>query len=76
VPSFRNWLKSPDEAPAAEGLAIQIARAGTAGISSEDLGRAVGVPAETLADLLRALITAGQVVMIRVGGRLRYRAAG
>jgi hypothetical protein len=56
-------------------LTIQIARAGAAGVSLDDLARAVEVAPETLEALLRAMMTAGQVV-IRVGGRLRYWAAG
>jgi DNA-binding IclR family transcriptional regulator len=74
--SFREWLNRPDEAPAAERLAIQIALAGPAGISLEGLARAVGVPPQSLQDILRALVTSGQVTMLRVGGRLVYRAAG
>jgi hypothetical protein len=53
-----------------------IARAGPAGVSSEDLGRALGIPGETLEGMLRAMVTAGQVVMVRANGRLVYRAAG
>ena len=43
-PSFREWLKSPDEALAADRLATLIARAGPAGGSSEDLGEGCGFP--------------------------------
>ena len=34
------------------------------------------LPPETLDDLLRALTATGQVVMLKVGGRTVYRAAG
>jgi hypothetical protein len=72
--TFHEWLAN--RVPDATSVAIQIAGAGPTGVSLEDLGRAVGIPGETLAGLLRALVTAGQVVMVRVNGRLRYRAAG
>jgi hypothetical protein len=35
-----------------------------------------GVPEETLEDLLRGLMAAGQVVMVSVGERILCRAAG
>ena len=76
-PSFLAWLEHRFPEPSqAESLALAIARAGAAGVSSEDLGKAVGVPSETLADILKALVTAGQVEVLRVDGRLVYRAAG
>jgi hypothetical protein len=37
--------------------------------------KALGLPAETLNDLLKALVATGQVTMLRVNGELRYRAA-
>jgi hypothetical protein len=77
MPPFRAWLEHRFQEPSqAERLAIQIARAGAAGVSSEDLGKALGLPPESFRDILRALVTAGQVVVIRVNGRLVYRAAG
>jgi hypothetical protein len=76
-PSFRQWLEHRSQEPSqAEKLAIQIARAGAAGISLEGLSRAIGVPPQSLQDILMALVTAGQVTTLRVNGRLRYRAAG
>ena len=75
--SFHEWLGNrPEEAPDVGRLALAIARAGPAGVSLEDLARAVGVPRETVQDILRALVTAGQVEVVRVNGNLVYRAAG
>jgi hypothetical protein len=37
---------------------------------------ALGVPGETLEPLLRAMVVAGQVEMLKVGGKIVYRAAG
>ena len=62
------------EAPAAEILPVLIARSG-AGVSRDDLARALRLPPETLDDLLRALTATGQVVMLKVGGPTVYRAA-
>jgi len=42
----------------------------------DDLRRLVGLSPETLADVLRGLTASGQVVVLKVGGELRYRAAG
>jgi hypothetical protein len=74
--SFRDWLKSDQEAPAAERLATVIGSAGATGISRGRIEKAVSLPSETLDDLLKALVTGGQVVMLRVNGELVYRAAG
>jgi hypothetical protein len=51
-----------------------VARSG-AGVSRDDLARALRLPPRTLDDLLRALTATGQVVMLKVGGRTVYRAA-
>jgi hypothetical protein len=76
VQSFHEWLANRDrEAVAAERLATLVARCG-AGISRDDLARALRLPPEILDDLLRALTATGQVVMLKVGGRTVYRAAG
>ena len=76
MPSFREWLRNiVQEALAAEILPLLVARSG-AGISRDDLARALRLPPETLDDLLRALAATGQVVMLKVGGRTVYRAAG
>ena len=74
--SFHDWLGNRDrEAAAAERLATLVARSG-AGISRDDLARTLRLPPQILDDLLRALTATGQVVMLKVGGRTVYRAAG
>jgi hypothetical protein len=74
--SFREWLRNcAREAPAAEKVPMLLAQS-AADISRDDLARAVRLPPETLDDLLRALAATGQVVMLKVGGRTVYRAAG
>jgi hypothetical protein len=40
------------------------------------MARALGVPGETLEPLPRAMVTAGQAVMLKVGGKIVYRAVG
>jgi len=76
TPSYREWLRNrAREAPAAGILPMLIARSG-AGVSRDDLARALRLPPETLDDLLRALAATGQVVMLKVGRRTVYRAAG
>ncbi len=73
---FREWLANRDrEASAAERLATLVSRSG-AGISRDDLARTLRLPSRILDDLLRALVTTGQIVMLKVGGRTVYRAAG
>jgi hypothetical protein len=77
MPSFRQWLANrSQEASAAERLAALIAGAGAAGIPRDDLARALGLPPETLEDILRALTATGQVTALKVNGRMTYRAAG
>ena len=76
APSFREWLRNrAREASAAGILPMLVARSG-AGISRDDLARALRLPPETLDDLLRALAATGQVVMLKANGRMVYRAAG
>jgi DNA-binding IclR family transcriptional regulator len=76
APSFREWLRNcARDAPAAELLPMLVAQSG-AGISRDDLARALRLPPETLDDLLRALTATGQVRMLKVGRRTVYRAAG
>jgi sulfur carrier protein ThiS len=73
--SFHDWLQNcSEEAPAAEKLATLIAQSG--GVSRGRLTKAVNLPEETLADLLKALTATRQVTMLRVNGELVYRAAG
>ena len=74
--SFHEWLGNRDRhAVAAERLATLVARCG-AGISRDDLARILRLPPSILDDLLRALVTTGQVVMLKVGGRTVYRTTG
>jgi hypothetical protein len=74
-PSFTRWLEDrPPEVPDIGALALQIARAGQAGVSRDQLCNVLQVSPETLEVCLRGLLTTGQVVVGRVGGELRYRA--
>jgi DNA-binding IclR family transcriptional regulator len=73
--SFREWLATRSkEAPAADRLALLVAQAGAAGISVSDLAKALGLPPETLGDLLRGLLTTGQVTVLKINGQMTYRA--
>jgi predicted Rossmann fold nucleotide-binding protein DprA/Smf involved in DNA uptake len=77
VPSFDSWLQTrSQEAPAADRLATIIASAGKAGVSVDRLRRVVGLPPETLQDLLKSLAATGQVVVLKVNGQMVYRVAG
>jgi hypothetical protein len=76
VQPFHEWLGNRDgDVPAAERLATLVTRSG-AGISRDCLAQTLGLPPRILDDLLRALTATGQVVMLKVGGRTVYRAAG
>ncbi|MGA2068331.1 MAG: hypothetical protein ABSG86_25385 [Thermoguttaceae bacterium] len=76
TPSFTRWLEDrPPEVPDIGTLALLIARAGRAGVSLDRLRGVVRASPETLDNLLRALLTAGQVVVVQIGGEMRYRAA-
>ena len=73
---FLDWLGNRDrDAVAAERLATPVARSG-AGVSRDDLAGALRLAPGILDDLLRALVTTGQVVMLKVGGRTVYRTVG
>jgi lambda repressor-like predicted transcriptional regulator len=75
TPTFHEWLRNrSDEAPAAENLATIIANAGAAGVSLDRLRRVVGLSPETLADVLKALVATGQVLVLKVNGQMTYRA--
>jgi len=75
LPSFYEWLGNrAQEVPDTGRLALVIAQSG--GMTREGLAKVVRLPPETLDDLLRALVAAGQVVMLKVGGEMVYRAAG
>jgi hypothetical protein len=77
VQSFHEWLgnRDGDVPAAAERLATLVAQA-AASMSRDDIAGALRLPPRILDDLLRALVTTGQVVMLKVGGRTVYRAAG
>jgi hypothetical protein len=76
LPSFHDWRANrSQEAPAAERLAFVIAQSGAAGISVDRLRTVVGLPPETLQDILRALAAAGPVTMLKINGQPMYRAA-
>ena len=45
-------------------------------MSKEEMARALGVPEETVELLLQGLMASGQVVMVKVGGKIVYRMAG
>lgn len=77
LPSFHAWLEHRvQEIPDAGNLALTIARAGTAGVSRDALLRVSQISPETLESMLMALITARQVVVVKVGGELVYRSTG
>ena len=76
TPSFHEWLAHRlQQVPDATELALLIARSGAAGISREDLAKAVRLPEETIENLLRALVAAGQVRILKVNGQGVFRAA-
>jgi hypothetical protein len=70
--SLHQWLDHV--LPDATTLALIIYRAGAAGVSLDDLRRTSGLDVETLDQFLRGLLATGQVVPVRVGGRLVFRA--
>jgi len=72
--SFYEWLEHRvEEVPDATTIALVIARSG--GVSRDDLRRVVRVSPETLDELLRALVSAGQVKLLKVNGQIVFRAA-
>ncbi len=74
--SFAEWLKNrPEEVPDATTLALVIARSGVAGVSRDGLEKVVRISSDALDELLRALLSAGQVVVVQVNGQRVYRAA-
>jgi hypothetical protein len=74
--SFHVWLEHRlEEVPDAGNLALLIAQSGAAGVSLDRLRSVVRVSPDTLNELLRALVSAGQVAIAKVHGRLVYRAA-
>ena len=76
TPSFHAWLEHRvQEIPDAGNLALIIAQSGAAGVSRDTLCKVMRTSPETLENFLRALVAARQVVVVKVGGRLVYRAA-
>jgi hypothetical protein len=76
LPTFTQWLEHrPEEVPDAGNLALAIARSGTAGVSRDALLRVIRTSPKTLESMLRALVVSRQVVVLKVGGELVYRAA-
>jgi hypothetical protein len=73
--SFYDWLATrAQEPPQADRLAAIIAGAAGGGISFDRLRALVHLPPQTSADILRALTATGQVEVVKVGGRIVYRA--
>ncbi len=74
TPSFRKWLEHRvQEVPDAGTLALTIARAGTAGVSRGALLRVIKTSPKTLESLLRALVAARHVLVVKVNGERSYR---
>jgi len=72
--SFYEWLEHRvEEVPDATTLALAIARSG--GVSRDHLRRIARISPETLDELLRALVSVGQVRMLKVNGQMVFRAA-
>jgi hypothetical protein len=72
---FSNWFASrAQEPPQADQLATLIAQSGAAGVSLDHLRRLCGLHVETLEGVLKGLVGSGQVVVMKVGGQLVYRA--
>ena len=77
LPSFTQWLEHRlEEVPDAAQIALLITRSGTAGVSKDRLCKVIGSSPETLESMLRALVTARQVMVVKVGGELVYRTTG
>ena len=77
TPSFHAWLEHRlEEVPDSGTMALTIARSGTAGVSLDRLSKVLGISPDVLEDLLRALVTARQVMVVKVGGEMVYRAVG
>ncbi len=75
--TFRQWLEHvADDPSAADNLATLISQAGAVGVSLDRLRKVVRLSPESLDDVLRALVAAGQVMIVQVNGERVYRAAG
>jgi NADH:ubiquinone oxidoreductase subunit 4 (subunit M) len=74
IPSFHEWLNDrPDEALAADRLAMLIVQSGAAGISLDRLRTVLRLSPETLQDILKSLVATGQVTVLKVNGQMTYR---
>jgi hypothetical protein len=74
TPTFHAWLEQRvEEVPDIGSLALAIAKSGTAGVSLDNLRRVIQISPETLQELLKALVMAGQVVALKVNGQFVYR---
>jgi hypothetical protein len=76
APSFREWLRNRAQEPLAAGILPMLVARSAAGMSRDDLAKALRLPPETLDDLLRAVAATGQVTMLKAGGRTVYKATG
>ena len=72
--SFPRWLEHRHEVPDIANLTRLIAQ--SSGVSRQSLEKVLNISPDVLDDLLRALITSGQVVVVSVGGRMVYKAVG
>jgi hypothetical protein len=72
--SFSEWLEQrAEDVPDIGNLALTIAKSGATGVTKDSLHRVIQISSETLEDLLGALVATGQVVALKVNGRLVYR---
>jgi len=77
MPSFRQWLEHiADDPTAADNLATLITQAGAVGVSLDRLRKVVRLSPESLDEVLKGLLAAGQVMIVQVNGERVYRAAG
>jgi len=74
--SFAEWLKNrPEEVPDATTIALVIAKSGAAGVSRDGLEKVARISPDALDELLRALVSAGQVTLLKVNGQIVFKAA-
>ena len=74
--SFHDWLEHrSEEVPDATTIALVIAKSGAAGVSREKLEKVARISPDAVDELLRALVSAGQVVVVKVNGQRVFRAA-
>jgi hypothetical protein len=70
---FRERIQRVDEIPEAPNWRLVIARSGARSTSHSPTKSAISPP-ETLDDLPRALVAAGQVTIVRANGERAYQA--